>query len=158
MKCLALLDMIQNNKMENPKSTSRLAVVQALYSINIDTIDAFENKEQILAHTISEIKADGTKLKENLAKNIFNFAIAEEESIKFIIKKYLDKHRTIEDMNPLLYSILRAAISEMMIDKETPRAVLISEYVKIAEEFFTKTEAGFINAILDKYTKDIQAI
>ncbi len=141
--------------MENPKSISRLAVVQALYSINIDTIDAFENKEQILSHTIAEIKADGTKLKEQLAKNIFNFALAEEDSIKFIIKKYLDSHRTIEGMNPLLCSVLRAAISEMMIDKETPRAVLISEYVKIAEEFFSKTEAGFVNAVLDKYIKEV---
>ncbi len=141
--------------MSNPKSNSRLAVVQALYSINIDTIDSFENREQILSHTISEIKADGSKVKNTFCKQIFNFAIDEEESIKFIIEKYFDKTKNVNELNPLLYACLRSALSELIIDKETPRAIIISEYVKITENFFSKTEAGFVNAVLDKYVKSL---
>ncbi len=143
-----------NRTETNPKSASRLACVQALYSINIDTIDTFENKTEILSHAIAEIKADGTKVKEGFAKKIFDFAINEEDSIKFVILKYLEKSKSIEEINPLLYSIIRCALSEMLCDQETPKKVIISEYTKITENFFSKTEAGFVNAVLDKYAKD----
>ncbi|MDX1950343.1 MAG: transcription antitermination protein NusB [Rickettsiales bacterium] len=139
--------------MSNPKSNSRLAVVQALYSLNIDSFDSFENREDILSHTIAEIKADGSKVKNNFCKQIFNFALDEEESIKFIIEKYLDKTKKVEELNPLLYSCLRGAFAELLYDKETSRAIIISEYIKITEDFFSKTEAGFVNAVLDRFVK-----
>lgn len=144
---------MENKKDTNPKSASRLACVQAIYSLNIDTIDSFENKNEILSHAIAEIKADGTKVREAFAKKIFEFAISEEDSIKFIVAKYLEKNKKIEDINPLLYAVIRCAMAEMLCEQDTPKKVIITEYTKIAESFFSRTEAGFVNAVLDKYYK-----
>jgi N utilization substance protein B len=49
----------------------------------------------------------------------------------------------------VLRAILRAAIGENM-SSDTPKSVLIAEYVGITSGFYDEKEIRFVNAILDK--------
>ena len=49
--------------------------------------------------------------------------------------------------------MIMAAIYEFMYMHKTPIKVVISEYLKVSEEFVDENQKGFLNAILDKASK-----
>jgi N utilization substance protein B len=50
--------------------------------------------------------------------------------------------------------ILRLAVYEMLVKKETPPIVVINEAVEIAKKFSTPESGAFVNGILDKLRKE----
>ena len=63
-----------------------------------------------------------------------------------------------EDVNlkktdKLLKVILFAALFELMFRHNTPKKVIITEYLVASEHFLEKIQIGYLNAILDKIAK-----
>lgn len=135
----------------NPKTAARLCAVQACYSL---LIDVEQEKETALNAAFEIMQRDNIKVKRKFSESLLDFYLAEREALEQIITKYLEKDKTIDKVNPLLLAILSIALAELSADKETPRAILMSEYLFIASEFFNGAETGFINAVLDKFIKD----
>ena len=52
--------------------------------------------------------------------------------------------------------ILRSAIYEILYRLKTPKIVAISEYTRVADWFFGKTHAKFINALLDRIVRTLR--
>ena len=46
--------------------------------------------------------------------------------------------------------ILFSAVFELLFKHNTPKNVVISEYLRAAEFFLEKSQIGYLNAILDK--------
>jgi N utilization substance protein B len=136
----------------NPKSAARLSAVQAYYSVLIDNKLA---NDLALNSAVEILKKENLKIKTNFAAALLEFATKEKESIDFIIKKYLEKNKPIEKINPLLLSVVSVALAELLYDSKTDRAIIISEYLHICSEFFGRDETGFVNAILDKFVKEV---
>ena len=59
----------------------------------------------------------------------------------------------INNINKVDLAILRLAIYEMTIEKETPPHVIIDEAIELAKEYGGETSPGFINGALGKLIK-----
>ena len=132
------------------KYYARIIAIQVFYSVKIDSKQGIE---ELVDYEINKSEHKVLKYKPFIETQIKE-SLDNEDSIKLIISKYLKAHRTINDIQPLLQSIMINALTEVFSDGETPRNILIDEYVEIASEFFDKKECGFVNAILDKYIKE----
>ena len=73
-----------------------------------------------------------------------------------LITGSLDKGRKVEGLDVLMKSILRAGIYEILEEVKTPIAVIIDEYVEIANAFYLENEPALVNAILDKVGNTIR--
>ena len=56
-------------------------------------------------------------------------------------------------MPKLLKIILFSAVYELLFKHNTPKNVIISEYVRASEFFLEKAQISYLNAILDKLAK-----
>jgi len=59
----------------------------------------------------------------------------------------------LKKTDQLLKIILFAALFELMFKHNTPKKVIISEYLVASEYFLEKIQIGYLNAILDKIAK-----
>ena len=75
-----------------------------------------------------------------------------EEQIKLYLKNDIDLTKT----DKLLKIILFAAIFELMFRHNTPKNVIINEYLLTSEHFLEKIQIGYLNAILDKISKELR--
>ncbi len=75
-----------------------------------------------------------------------------EEKINLHLKNDINLTKT----DKLLKIILFAAIFELMFKHNTPKKVIINEYVVASEHFLEKIQIGYLNAILDKISKKIR--
>lgn len=135
------------------KTAARLVAVQTIYSADIKG----ENPDMDATAFSGGGLAKNVKIDRKLFSQIVEGTMAEKEKLDSIIDKYLDKGWTLEKLGFLLRAILRAAIYELKFIKKAPPAVVINEYVGVTEEFFDESdfgETGFVNAILDKISKE----
>ena len=72
------------------------------------------------------------------------------------INLYLNNDIDLNKTDKLLKIILFAAIFELMFKHNTPKKVIISEYLLASEYFLEKIQIGYLNAILDKISKEIR--
>ena len=72
-----------------------------------------------------------------------------EEKINTLLIGDIDLAKT----DKLLKIILFAAIFELMFKHNTPKKVVINEYLLASEHFLEKIQIGYLNAILDKIAK-----
>jgi len=133
------------------RTLARLSAVQALYES-----EANGSLRDLANYDFSD-KAKQFALVNNfnrLNKKIFEQIITnvsrETNSIDEKIKANLAADWSYERIGAVLRAILRAAMGERLAAPETPKTVLISEYVDITAGFYDDKEVKFVNAILDK--------
>ena len=66
---------------------------------------------------------------------------------------HLGEDIDLKKTDKLLKIILFAALFELMFKHNTPKKVIISEYLIASEHFLEKIQIGYLNAILDKVSK-----
>ena len=54
--------------------------------------------------------------------------------------------------------MILSATYELMFVHKTPSKVIVSEYVKISDFFLESAHKGYLNAILDKISKNIRKV
>ena len=78
------------------------------------------------------------------------------ELIEETINKNLSDDIDLVKTDKLLKIILFAAVFELMFKHNTPTKVIISEYLLASEYFLERIQIGYLNAILDKISKQIR--
>jgi N utilization substance protein B len=136
--------------MQNPKSRSRLYAVQCFYAKQLDAETNYNAVLEALA--IAEKKGRSKIIRHS--KDILDFAEKEISSLNFIITNYSEKTKDVSKINPLVYSIIIVALAEMLKFEGVEKPIIISEFIAIAGDFFDKSEVSFINAVLDKFSKN----
>ena len=68
----------------------------------------------------------------------------------------MSKDINLVKTDKLLKIILFAAIFELMFKHNTPKKVIINEYLLASEYFLEKIQIGYLNAILDKISKELR--
>ena len=84
--------------------------------------------------------------------------IERKELIEDTVNKYISDDIDFKRTDKLLKIILFAAIFELMFKHNNPTKVVINEYLKASEFFLEKAQIGYLNAILDKISKNIRKI
>ena len=72
------------------------------------------------------------------------------KSIGGLIESNLQKNWNLKRIPVVLLSILRVAVTEMIVSKHTSIGIIVSEYIMFTESFYTDNEYLFTNAILEK--------
>ena len=86
-------------------------------------------------------------------KDVVSGTLERRELIEETIIKHIDKDIELEKTDKLLKIILYAGVFELLFKHNTPKNVVISEYVRASEYFLEKAQIKYLNAILDKMSK-----
>ena len=89
-------------------------------------------------------------------KDVVTGTLERSDLIEGQIKSLLVNDINLEKTDKLLKIILFAAIFELMFKHNTPKKVIINEYLLASEHFLEKIQIGYLNAILDKISKDLR--
>lgn len=90
------------------------------------------------------------------AEDIFRVARDRAQEIDKLIEAHADNWR-MDRMAAVDRNLLRSAIAELLGFPQTPRAVVINEAIEIAKKFSSPESTNFINGVLDKIGKEIEA-
>ena len=126
---------------KSKKSSPRIKVVQKLYN-------SLMNPEAIIEYPKSQYK--------KFIKDVVTGTLERSELIKKNIKFYLATDINLDKTDKLLKIIFFAAIFELMFKHNTPKKVIINEYLLASEHFLEKIQIGYLNAILDKISKELR--
>ena len=116
----------------------RIKVIQKLYSLLMNPNSSIEYPKSQYKKFIKDV-VTGTLERSDLI----------EEKINTLLIGDIDLAKT----DKLLKIILFAAIFELMFKHNTPKKVVINEYLLASEHFLEKIQIGYLNAILDKIAK-----
>ena len=125
---------LKKSKVTSP----RIKVIQKLYSSLI-------NPDSEIDYSKSQYK--------KFIKDIVTGTLERSELIEETITNHLIDDINLKKTDKLLKIILFAALFELMFKHNTPKKVIISEYLVASEHFLEKIQIGYLNAILDKIAK-----
>ena len=126
---------------KQPDKNPRIIVVQKLYS-------HFLNKE-------SELIFPKHRYKKFIKDTVLGTIEREElllENLKTILKDEFNPSRT----DLILKLMILSATFELMFSHKTPINVVVSVYVKISDCFLETAHKRYLNAILDKISKNVR--
>jgi transcription antitermination factor NusB len=96
------------------------------------------------------------KLDEKWLYDSFNGILQNRSDLDQRIIQSLNKKWKINDLYPIIRTIFRCAVYEMMFTPSTSKKIIISEYVKLCGAFFDDAKTiGFVNGVLDNISKKI---
>ena len=125
----------------NPKNNPRVIIIQKLYG------KIFNQEEKILfpKHRFKKF-----------IKDIVEGSIERKEVINDEIKKHLSKDLNLRNLDKVFQVIIQSAIFEMLYKQRIPRKVIIKEYLVASNFFLSESQTKYLNAILDKISKEIR--
>jgi N utilization substance protein B len=129
---------MSNNKQN---VSPRVRVIQKLYGNTL-------NSDAEIEYPKSQYK--------KFIKDVVQGTIERNDLIEETLSKHLAEDLDLKRTDKLLKIIIFAAIFELMFRHNSPTKVIINEYVKTSEFFLEKGQIKFVNAILDKISKNIR--
>lgn len=132
------------------KSAARIAAVQIIYNILASSkpIDQVFNEYLLSFKKDLENQFDIKTLDDNYLELILsNF----DHNYDQIIEDYLTKDWIIERISNVDKAILYTGITELKLNSNLSKNIIISEYIEIAQQMCG--EKKFINKVLDKYSE-----
>ncbi|WP_394694555.1 transcription antitermination factor NusB [Hyphobacterium sp.] len=133
-----------------PKVEARLSAVQALFQIDQGGGSVERVLGQFAEHRLSET-ADAELFEKLVRGTIGSTALLDQKIAPALTAKW-----KLERIDATLRAILRCGVFEMIDATETPAPVLLEAYVDIAAAFFDDKDVAFVNAVLDRLTRDIR--
>ena len=122
-------------------STPRIKVIQKLYN-------SLMNPGTSIDYPKNQYK--------KFIKDVVTGTLERSDLIEDQIKSYLTNDINLNKTDKLLKIILFAAIYELLFKHNTPKKVIINEYLLASEHFLEKIQIGYLNAILDKISKELR--
>jgi transcription antitermination protein NusB len=126
---------------KSKNSSPRIKVIQKIYN-------ALMNPGDEIDYPKNQYK--------KFIKDVVSGTLERSDLIEETVNSYLSEDITLEKTDKLLKIILFAAVFELMFKHNTPTKVIISEYVLASEYFLEKIQIGYLNAMLDKISKQLR--
>ena len=128
--------------LKKSKNTSpRIKVIQKLYN-------SLMNSNANIEYPKSQYK--------KFIKDVVTGTLERSDLIEETINTHLSNDINLTKTDKILKIILFAAIFELMFKHNTPKKVIINEYLIASEHFLEKIQIGYLNAILDKIAKELR--
>ena len=129
------------SQLNKNKSNVRIRVIQKLYSFLINPSE--------------QIKYSNSRYKKFI-KDVVEGTLERSDLIEETINLHLGNDINLIKTDKILKIILFAAIFELLFKHNTPKKVIIKEYLFASEHFLEKIQIGYLNAILDKLAKALR--
>lgn len=92
---------------------------------------------------------EATDIDTTLFATLVQGAVAQQDIIDRLIAERLAKGWSLPRLDAVVRAILRAGVTELLAIRETPKEIVINDFVDIAHMYFDGPEPGFVNATLD---------
>ena len=129
------------NQKKYKTSSPRIKVIQKIYG-------SLMNPDEEIIYPKSQYR--------KYIKDVVSGTLERIELIEETVIKSLDQDINLKQTDKLLKIILFSAVYELLFKHNTPKNVIISEYVRASEFFLEKAQISYLNAILDKLAKLIR--
>jgi len=126
------------NPKKSKSSSPRIKIIQKLYN-------ALMNPDAEIYYQKNQYK--------KFIKDVVKGTLERSELIEETINSHLSNDINLVKTDKLLKIILFAGVFELMFKHNTPKKVIIHEYLLASEYFLEKIQIGYLNAILDKIGK-----
>ena len=126
---------------DNIANNSRVIIVQKLYSYSL-------NSETEISYPKHRFK--------KFIKDVVSGTIEREELLIEKLNKILKDEFQPSRTDLILKLMILSATFELLFAHKTPIKVIVSEYVKISDFFLETAHKAYLNAILDKVSKNVR--
>lgn len=152
-------DLQQPVKPANQRGAARLAAVQALYQMDIGGTGVLEVVAEYETHRLGQELDGETYLKADPSwfRSIVAGVVRDQTKIDPLVRASLLESWPLSRLDSTLRAILRAGTFEIVERKDVPVAVIVTEYVEIAQAFFDGEEPKIVNAVLDRIAKQVRS-
>lgn len=143
---------------QEKRAAARLAAVQALYQMDVAKKGINEILAEFEAHWIGqEVEGDQYNPAEvAFFRNILEGVLAEQGEVDVLVDRALQQGWPLRRVEAVLRAILRAGAYELLVRKDVPARVAITEYTDIAGAFFEGEEVGMVNGVLDALARRLR--
>lgn len=142
----------------NKRGAARLAAVQALYQMDVTGSGLLETTAEYEAFRLGK-EVDGAVYREADAqwfRAILAGVVENQKEVDPLIGQSLTEDWPLSRLDSTLRAILRAGVYELMKRSDVPVAVIVSEYVDIANAFYEDDEPKLVNAVLDRVARRVR--
>lgn len=129
---------------------SRIIAFQAIYSWDVSG----ESLEDLLQFSWVDSKDNLDESELAFSRILIGGTIENISSIDEIIKSHLSANWNFDRLNKVTLSILRISVYSLMYQKDIAASIVIDEAIDLAKEFGPDDSFKFINAMLDKISKE----
>ena len=112
-----------------------------------EAVASFESSQE---ESVNENKEDSY----DFARLLISGTINHIEEIDSRIKEKLSAKWTMDRLNKVSLAILRISVFTLLFQKDVSPAIVIDEAISISKEYGVDDSYKFINAILDKISKE----
>tara|TARA_B100001057_G_C22497737_1_gene812786 strand:- start:165 stop:563 length:399 start_codon:yes stop_codon:yes gene_type:complete len=124
-------------------SSPRVRIIQKIYG-------SMMNPDEAIVYPKNQYK--------KYIKDVVSGTLERVELIEETIIKHINEDIDLKKTDKLLKIILFSAVFELLFKHNTPKNVIISEYIKASEFFLEKAQISYLNAILDKLSKLVREV
>jgi len=126
---------------KHKNNSPRIRIIQKIYG-------SLMNPDEEILYPKSQYK--------KFIKDVVSGVLERIELIEDTINNHLNEDIKLDKTDKLLKIILFAGVFEILFKHNTPKNVIISEYVAASEFFLEKAQIKYLNAILDKISRSIR--
>ena len=140
----------------NQRSVARLGAVQALYQMDAGGTPLPAVIGEFEAHRLgSELEGERLRPADRpFFRALVSGVVQEQRRIDPIIDAALPPTWPLTRIDLTLRAILRCGVFELLSRRDVPARVVITEYVDVANAFFSADEPGLVNGVLDRVARD----
>ena len=137
------------------RRAARLAAVQALYQLELGGGEANDVVGEFEVHRLGQVtdELDAGPVDRAWFGELVRGVTANRAELDNLVAAVLTEDWTIERLDNILRAILRAGVFELSAHAGVPARVVVSEYVELADAFFTGKETGLVNGVLDQLAR-----
>ena len=125
----------------SPKNNPRVIIIQILYA-------KYYNNDQNIIIPKHRFK--------KFIKDVVFGTIERNELILTEIKKNLESDINLKSHDKVFLTILKSAIYELLYKPSTSSKIIIKEYLNASNFFIENTKTKYLNALLDKISKNLR--
>jgi len=148
----------QGGRAANKRGVARLAAVQALYQMDLSGSGVLETAAEYEAFRLGK-ELDGAHYREadpQWFRAILSGVVEHQKTIDPVIRESLTEDWPLSRLDTTLRAILRAGVYELMLRRDVPVPVVVSEYVDVAKAFYEEDEPKLVNAVLDRVARRVR--
>ncbi len=140
-------------------SAARLAAVQALYQIELTGTGVAQVLEEFPRIQMDEEDGTGSNpaaARPRMFQELVRGVVYRREELDGLLAPLISGGWSLERIEIILRCILAAATFELVVRKNVPARVVITEYVDLAHAFYAGSEPAMVNGVLDRLAREVR--
>ncbi|TXL72497.1 transcription antitermination factor NusB [Vineibacter terrae] len=140
------------------RGMARLSAVQAVFQLLQSDDKASDVVEQFLKFRIAEGGDAGMPAEADrpFFRSLVSGVEADQAALMALVEGALASDWKIARLDRLMRAVLVTGVHEMKARRDVPAAVILSEYARVAGQFYQGNEPGFVTSVLDRIGRQLR--